>query len=202
MSFDTPNISIRDEGTPALRQFIAGLRNPTRLHQAVARSVSNAMRDYIVSHQSHATASRLGASSSGFLAHVADTVSGRGEADAAVISMHPAMARAFRNVTITAGTQSNAEHLTIPLAAASYGNRIRKGRGSRFKGFFLTSKKGNLLYAIKGADKRLILLYLLKKQVTQKQDRSLMPSDSDIKRTALLGAVEYVDGLIARKSNS
>ena len=192
-------IDIRDEGGPALQRVMAGLRNPQRLHSSIAARVEQVTRDYIRTGAGsrHGTANRLGATPTNFYGvEVGESVVGRGEPDAAVIRMHPAMKRAFSDVLIQA---LNSTYLTLPISALSYGQRIKNGQGSRFKGFFFTSKKGNLLYAMKGPDAKLILLYLLKKAVKQPQDRTLLPDDAALKTAAITGAVSYVDHLMEGK---
>lgn len=186
-------ININDEGGPELKRLMELVKHPQPLHQSIAIHVERITRDYIRAGAGsrHHTAERLGAEPTNFYgAEVGESVRGHGEPDAAIISMHPAMKRAFSDVLIWA---LNSTYLTLPISALSYGQRIKKGKGSRFKGFFFTSKKGNLLYAMRGADAQLILLYLLKKSVKQPQDRTLLPPDNQIKAAAIAGAIKSFD---------
>ncbi|MEO7933208.1 MAG: hypothetical protein ABIT76_08635 [Chthoniobacterales bacterium] len=136
----------------------------------------------------HATAQRLGASPTGHLAQAAEKVAGAAitadENEAALVFNHPGLSRAFRDVTITP-TKSKA--LTIPIAAVAYGRRA-----GEFAGLFLyKGKTGNAFLALQ-EDGKLKLLYLLLRSVTQKQDRSLLPSQEQWSAAAVQGAKKYV----------
>jgi hypothetical protein len=192
-------INIKDEGGPALQRVIGNMKAPQRLHAAVAARVEIAVRNYIRENapKRHTTATKLHGTPTGFYGvEVGESVKGIGRPEAAVVSMHSAMKRAFDDVLIKAIVNT---YLTLPLSGASYGYRIRKGFSDRFKGgFFFKSKKGNLLYAIKPDPKKvdMILLYLLRTEVKQKMDRTLLPSDVEIKKAAIQGAIGFIDNVL------
>jgi hypothetical protein len=147
----------------------------------------------------HASAERLGGTPTGFLASAAEAVAQpeclSADADGCTISVYsPGMGRAFHDVTLRPG--EGKQYLTIPIDGEAYGNRINKGDGPRFPGgFFFTSKKGNLLYGLREGE-GIRPLYLLKKEVHQAQDRTLLPSDDELTHCALEVVAGYYKGLL------
>jgi hypothetical protein len=186
------SLSIRDDLTPKLRAVLDRLARTqrTRLHFKMGRAVQNLCRRHLLGLATtrHATAHKLGAQPTHFLASAADAAARpqalSADATGATITIvHPAIGRAGHDVDIrpTGGRQ----FLTIPISADSYGLRINQGENPRFpNAFFFTSKKGHLLYGVK-AGQTIHPLYALKTEVRLKQDRTLLPSDQEIMRTAL-----------------
>ena len=82
----------------------------------------------------------------------------------------------------------NAPNLSIPINKLAYGRRVKELRSFGWK--FFTPPKGHdkedilFGYRGKGKDREVLPLYLLKKSVQQRQDRSLLPSDAAISTTA------------------
>lgn len=141
----------------------------------------------------HATANRLGASPTNYLAGAAEAAAAAGvvRADGDGVSLllrHPAIARAFRDIHIA---PKGAGALTIPVAAIAYGRRA-----AQFANLFIFRSKttGNSFLAQRAEEKGQmpLLLFLLVRSVTQKQDRSLMPSTDDIHTAAARGLTDYV----------
>ena len=93
---------------------------------------------------------------------------------------HPGFIRAFRTVKIV---PREAKSLAIPIHALSYGHRA----GELWDRMHLFIPKGkNIIAATIGGT--LTPLYALCKSVTQKQDRSLLPSDAEFQKAAVDGA--------------
>lgn len=140
----------------------------------------------------HATANRLGASPTNYLAQATDAAAAADvvsvESGAATLTFaHPTIARAFRDIHIAA---KGAGALTIPVDKLAYGRRA-----SQFDLYVWRSKTtGNAFLALRQADRhgKPLLMFLLVRSVTQKQDRSLMPSDMEIATAAAQGVREYV----------
>ncbi len=185
-------LNIRDDLTPKLRAVLDHLtRNQrARLHLRMGRAVQNLCRRHLLGLAAtrHATAHKLGAQPTHFLASAAGAAAlpqalSADATGATITIVHPAIGRAGHDVVIrpTGGRQ----FLTIPISADSYGLRINQGDNPRFpKAFFFTSKKGHLLYGVK-AGQTIHPLYALKTEVRLKQDRTLLPSDQEIRQTAL-----------------
>lgn len=137
-------------------------------------------RQYALTH--HASADRLGAKHTKHMERAARDMSHEANADRGLIHLSMAgIGRAFHDVTIR---PVNVRWLTIPVARDSYGKRARdfEGRGI----FVFRSKNGNMFLArTKGRRKnrRLEPLFLLKKEVHQKQDATMLPRESEIRRT-------------------
>lgn len=185
------SLNIGDGLAPKLRAVLdhIGGNLRTRLHRHMGRAVQELCRRYLIALAAtrHATANKLGAQPTHFLASAAEAAAQpqalSADATGATITIiHPGIGRAGHDVDIrpTAGRQ----FLTIPISADAYGQRIMQGENPRFpKGFFFTSKNGNLLYGIK-AGPNIHPLYALKTEVHLKEDRTLLPSDREIGRTA------------------
>ena len=104
------------------------------------------------------------------------------------------ISRAFAPLTLT---PKNANALTIPVAAASYGHRVRE---LRRMGWNIFRPKGHdiLMGSINGSEAQ--ALYALKKKVTIRQDRSLLPSDKDVSMTINLAIGKSIDSLLRRSA--
>lgn len=82
----------------------------------------------------------------------------------------PGITRAYKNLTIRP-IKSNA--LTIPLHRSAYGKKA-----SSFSDLFVVKKKnGKAFLARSNGNGGITMMYYLAKQVFQKQDKRLMPSD-------------------------
>jgi hypothetical protein len=144
----------------------------------------------------HDTANRLGASPTGFLARAADAAAGEGvvrsDDDGVTLAIrHPAVARAFRDITIVPKT---AKALAIPIHAIAYNRRPAQIWESM--NLFILGGKGQAVgrnvIAMKEPDGSILPLYILVRSVTQRQDRSLMPSDDEILDAAATGLKGYL----------
>jgi hypothetical protein len=103
---------------------------------------------------------------------------------------HPGLARAFHDIRIV---PVNAKALTIPVDAIAY-NRSPRQFGNQL--FVWKSKTtGNAFLAQRQEDKsaKPLLLYLLVRSVTQKQDRSLLPSQEEWEKAAARSALDWLD---------
>ena len=166
------------------------------LFSAAANAVQILVRDHLSGEamKRHASAFRLGATPTGILQQAARKTTFNATSDyGEVIIPSPAVARALGDVTIT----PNAAHdLTIPINKLSYGRRAKELRALGWK--FFTPPEGHdkedilFGYRGKGKNREVVPLYLLKKQVEQKQDRSLLPSDAEIGTAAARAMVNEI----------
>lgn len=167
-----------------------------RLYRTIADRVENLVRRHIlrIAPAHHIWANRLGAQPTGHLTKGARlTHSTSGSDYAEVIIPIPGMSRAFRPLAII---PQKAPALTIPISAQSYGQRVARMRQLGWvlfrppaKGAHLTSRAPRRYDSYKdmllgSKDGEAVPLYLLKKRVEQRQDRSLLPSDDEIGDTA------------------
>lgn len=190
-------VDLRDEASPALRR-LARVLHPEVINRAIAPEAERMTKRYLVDESSkrHRTANRLGADPTGVIARTAGKVTSKATARAAEVEIpHPLFARAFRRVTIRPKSGSA---LTIPVHPLAYGRRARSIPG------LVKIKSGEdaiLARPKKGSD-FLEVFYLLKKQVVQEQDRTLLPDDAMIRDSALRGARRLLEVALARKGGS
>lgn len=185
--------TISDGASPVLQSVMLRLSNQglAGLHHAAGVEVQRITSDHVakIAATRHGTAERLGAAPTNFYAQAAEKVASAGAlssgpAEAVLTINHPGFLRAFQNVKITPRT---AKALTIPIHALSYGKRA----GSLWDTLNLFIPRGKRIIAatIGGV---LTPLYVLCKSVTQKQDRSLLPSDEQFQAAAVTGARGYL----------
>lgn len=184
MSAVSINLEIAiNTASPVLAAVSKHLTDATRLHVLMAEKTEKLTRAYLadLGNTRHTTADRLGATPTGILGRAAESPEAVGTRDAVVITMRPAevLARAFRDVEIV--PRAGKKYLTIPIHRASYGKRA----GEFDDLFFLQARSGAKLLCRRAANGNLIPMFLLVTKVSQKQDRTLLPSDS-----AYLGEME------------
>lgn len=196
------SLKVADHIGPMTRKLLAQLSaaGRIRLNQKIGRAIQNRIRHYLIvlAGTRHTWATKLGATPTGFLGLAAEAVMQPGvltaDAGGCTLAVYsPGMGRTFHDVTIRPG--EGKQYVTIPIAAESYGKRIRQGEEPRFPGgFFFKSKKGNLLYGLREGE-GIHPLYLLEKEVEQPQDRSLLPSDADFLQTACNALRDWLEDL-------
>ena len=183
----------------SLRQFLGSL-NPSGRHQlfsAAAAAVSNLVRRHIAAdaprRHIHALTDGAGART-GFMEKAArKTVFHADTQHGEVVIPSPGFGRAFHDVTIV---PTHGAALTLPIHASSYGKRVKEMTSM---GWRLFRPKGkDVLFGSREGEEA-IPLYILKRQVQQRQDRSLLPSDSAIQTTAARAMMSAIQAA-ARKA--
>lgn len=183
----------------SLRQFLGSL-NPSGRHQlfsAAAAAVSNLVRRHIAAdaprRHIHALTDGAGART-GFMEKAArKTVFHADAQHGEVVIPSPGFGRAFHDVTIV---PTHGAALTLPIHASSYGKRVKEMTSM---GWRLFRPKGkDVLFGSREGEEA-IPLYILKRQVQQRQDRSLLPSDSAIQTTAARAMISAIQAA-ARKA--
>ena len=173
---------------PAWRRAILGV-GATALQIEVARHIR---RESSVRHR---TASRLDAPPTGHLEKGAARVTSHATADRATVRVPIAgIARAFRDLEIE---PVNAKELTIPVAAAAYGHRVRE---LARLGWSIFRPKGHdvLMGSRNGSEAE--PLYALKKRVVVRQDRTLLPSDEAVSAAVNKACAAYVKYELSRRT--
>ena len=165
------DIQATDTATPALAALVRRGNDKAGLHGAVAEAEEDLFRQHLAAEARvrHTTAQRLGAAPTGELEKAAMSPEGTATSQGARITIGPRylFARAFRDVTIL--PTGGKKYLTIPIAARSYGRRIRD--------FAKGDRKG---------------LFAFVPRVRQRQDRTLLPSDDGMLAAAEEGAKDYL----------
>lgn len=183
---------------PAFTRFAKMLQGPGKklLFSAAANAVSVAARRHLLSEASrrHLSSQRLGARPSRHLEKGANKISFRADENhGEVLLPIPGISRAFGNLAIFA---RHARALTIPINKVSYARRAGELKSL---GWTLFRPKGkDVLMGTKPGEDKAVALYILKKRVTQRQDRSLLPSDSTIGDTATKAYVMEIERIMRK----
>lgn len=197
----TLSFQIDVSGDDSVIKMMARLRtqltDKTELHKSIGSYAEIPTRQHLttLAGTRHATANRLGATPSDHLARAAKSVTSRGTDDAAFVSItSPGISRAFGDVTITA---KSGKWLTIPAIAEAYNRRARTFNDLRVAFFgkgrmALVKAEQSSLADRKESGGRSEVYYWLKKSVTQKQDRTLLPPDDDYASAAVQGIKAYL----------
>lgn len=183
-----------------LDRFLAGLADRAGMHELIGARGSEITRSHLVAiaQTRHRSAERLGAAPSGHWAQAAEKTSFTADKEGATISINqPGISRVEHDITVTPGPGK--KYLTIPAIAAAYNQRayrmpdliaiVRNIQGVR-RAIALGKVSG------KGKERVETVWYWLVKSATQKQDRSLLPSDEEYRLSALAGVRDYADRLI------
>lgn len=172
------------------RNAIADLRP---LHAKMAVDATEFTRDYLRGLDRHKSAESLGAKPTGFRAKNAQALEADSDDEAAIIRVprSTGLGRAFHDVVITPG--SGRTYLTIPGCAETYGKHVRDFPADTFAFTIMAGRYPVLVWREAGGNHRgWTLAYWLRRSVTQKQDRTLLPTDAayaEIGRRAALGYI-------------
>lgn len=211
---------ITDTVTPLLERLGGRLRDRRELNEWIAGDLLKMARDHFEQNvlPRHKSAESLGATPTNFWGTPSRYTSQESDADSATVAIrHPGIRRAVEDVEIK---PTEGEWLTIPIHREAYGRRAYRMRNLFFvqpkgKDYALLGKrqppKGRRL---KGRDtdynesgdgiasangRQTEWMYLLVHEVLQKQDRTLLPPDDEILKTAKTAARGYFkDALVAR----
>jgi hypothetical protein len=183
-----------DRDLQAFRNAIAD-RKP--LHARMAVDAVKFTRDYLLADTDHKTANRLGAAPTGFRAKNAAAVQPDSDDTQAMVRIprRTGLGRAFGDVVLSPG--SGRTYLTIPAHAQTYGKSARDFPEDTFRFAFLGRFRA-LVFAdgpYKGE-----VGYWLKRTVTQKQDRTLLPTDQGYQEVGRRSALSYITSHIYRQS--
>jgi hypothetical protein len=146
----------------------------------------------------HGSAERLGANPSGFRAKAAARVTAQSDAEEGrvMIPRNTGLGRAFGNVVLRPG--SGRTYLTIPAHRETYGRVVRDFPEETFKFAVIQSWKTFLALIFRetgGGHVKGEVGYWLRREITQKADRSLLPSDTEYAAAARGGAIDYLRSL-------
>jgi hypothetical protein len=159
------------------------------LYSAAANAVAILTRRHIsrLASWKHISAESLGAQPTGHLEKAARaTVHHATQSYGEVVIPSPGFSRAFHDVEIR---PRDAQALTIPAAAESYGKRASVLSALGWK-IFRPKGKRVLMGSMQGDEAK--VLYFLCSSVRQRQDRTLLPSDEEINQTAGSAVLEYI----------
>lgn len=161
-----------------------------QLFSVAANAVRILVRNHLsrIAPRHHMSAHRLGATPTGHIEKGARATHFTASSDSAeVIIPIAGLSRAFRPLTITPRT---ANALTLPVSSHSYGKRVGELRANGWN-IFRPKGKDTLWGKLQDEDDA-VPLYVLKKRVQLKQDRSLLPSDAELGGTASKAMLDYI----------
>lgn len=171
------------------------LQNRSGMHARMAMDATQFVRDYLLQTPRHRTAERLGASPTGFRAKNAQALQATSDADQATIRIprRTGLGRAFGDIVIVPG--AGRTYLTIPNDPRTYGKSVRDFPEDTFKFAILQAHRPFpvLLFVSDGK-----VAYWLRRRVTQKQDRTLLPSDDAMREVGRRAAVNYLASAVYR----
>jgi hypothetical protein len=142
--------------------------------------------------------SKLGAAPTGFFQQASLQIESpaalASDVNAATLTLSfPGVKRAFQSIVVRPLT---AKYLAIPIANIALGHSPRDCWEEW--GLFITADKAkNQLYVARRDGGKIEMLWVLKRSLTQSQDRALLPSDSDWQKSAARGALNYIRSLPA-----
>ena len=186
----------RDSG--ALERVRDALTDRTDLHAGIVPLMLSLTQKWVLdeSDRRHGTARQLGGSPTGELGRAVSLMVGNSDATAATLDMaSPLLSRAFRDVTIVPGPGK--KFLSLPKSGPAYGksaSELAAELGVEKLTFLRVGRIAILAHFEKGR-KIGTTHYLLVPKVTQKQDRSLLPSDALYLRAATEAALDYLNTL-------
>ena len=160
-----------------------------QLFSVAANAVRILVRDHLfrIAPRHHISAHRLGATPTGHIEKGARATHFTASPDSAdVIIPIPGLSRAFGPLTIT---PRNAAALTLPVSPHAYGKRVGD---LRTNGWNIFRPKGHDILMGSLGDDEAVPLYVLKRRVQLKQDRSLLPSDAELGTTASKAMLDYI----------
>lgn len=161
-----------------------------QLFSVAANAVRILVRNHLsrIAPRHHISAHCLGATPTGHIEKGARATHFTASSDSAeVIIPIAGLSRAFRPLTITPRT---ANALTLPVSSHSYGKRVGELRANGWN-IFRPKGKDTLWGKLQDEDDA-VPLYVLKKRVQLKQDRSLLPSDAELGGTASRAMLDYI----------
>lgn len=160
-----------------------------QLFSVAANAVRILVRDHLfrIAPRHHISAHRLGATPTGHIEKGARATHFTASSDSAeVIIPIAGLSRAFRPLTIA---PRNAAALTLPVSPHAYGKRVGD---LRTNGWNIFRPKGHDILMGSLGDDEAVPLYVLKRRVQLKQDRSLLPSDAELGGTASKAMLDYI----------
>lgn len=186
-----------DRDLQAFRNAIAD-RKP--LHARMAVDAVKFTRDYLLADTDHKTANRLGAAPSGFRAKNAASVQPDSDDTQAMVRIprRTGLGRAFGDVVLTPG--SGRTYLTIPAHQTTYGKSVRDFPEDTFRFAVITSWRVFVALVFADGPYKGEVGYWLKRTVTQKQDRTLLPTDQGYQEVGRRSALSYITSHIYRQS--
>lgn len=198
------NIEVTITGVAAFDRDLQAFRNAIAdrrpMHARMAVDAVKFTRDYLLADTDHKTANRLGATPTGFRAKNAAAVQPDSDDDRAMVRIprRTGLGRAFGDVVIRPG--SGRTYLTIPAHQTTYGKSVRDFPEGTFKFAVIHSWRIFIAQIYADGPYKGEVGYWLKRSVTQKQDRTLLPTDQGYQEVGRRSALSYITSHIYHQS--
>jgi len=178
-----------------LHELRNSLANRGPMHAVMAVRAQEDTQEYLRSDDGHRTAQRLGGKPTGWRAQNAAAVTAQSDPQEGrvIIPRSTGLGRAFHNVVIRPG--SGKTYLTLAGHQETYGRSVRDFPEDTFRFAVIQSWRTFVVLVFRetsGRHEKGEVGYWLKREVEQKQDRTLLPSDERYAKVARAGAVEYL----------
>lgn len=193
-------ITITLSGASEVEMTMQAMRNALArrgpMHARMAVRGQQFTQDYLRKLNRHGSAERLGGKPTGHHQKAAASVEAAHDEDSAMIRIprRTGLGRAFGDVLLRPG--SGKTYLTIPAHQKTYGRSVRDFPEDTFKFAVLQSWRVFLCLMFVDGPHKGEVGYWLKRQVKQKQDRTLLPSDEGYATVARKAAMEYLNSLL------
>jgi len=220
----TIRILMTDTATPLFQSLVKSMRQRRVLHRMVGLRFQDLTRKHLlqVAGSRHATARRLGAAPSGHWGKAAEKVSKPGalktnDTGGELSIKQPGITRAVRDVTIK--PTGGREFLALPMIAQAYNKMARRIRGlfrplkagAKATGS-KTGKDGRKVPVFDSDDRYRVLAkrngdqidfyYALVKEVHQRRDPTLLPSEEEYQQAAIQGGLDFVQRIKAERGRA
>lgn len=191
-----------DEVDMVLHELRNALARRGPMHAQMAVRAQQATQRHLKSLNRHQTAQRLGASPTGHDERSASVVEAQSDdAQARVtIPRNTGLGRAFGDVVILPG--AGRTYVTIPDHPQTYGRSVRDFPPDTFRFAILYAHRPFPVLLFADGPNKGDVAYWLRREVMQKQNRNLLPSDETYAKAGRLGAVEYLTGLLNNQQSS
>ena len=189
-------IEVTLEGMSETDMVLQQLRNALArrgpMHARMAVYGQRITQKHLRDDNSHRSADRLGASPTGFRNQNAAAVEAQSDDNEArvVIPRRTGLGRAFAEVLIRPG--SGRTYLTIPAHQTTYGKSVRDFPDGTFRFAIIRSFRTFPAQVFADGPYQGEVGFWLKREVRQKQDRTLLPPDEEYASAARGGAVDYL----------
>jgi hypothetical protein len=194
---NTPILTIDVVGAAKAQGDLQGIRNGLAdrrgLHKLMAADALGLTQAYLAGDSRHRSADKLGARATGFRARAGKSIEAGSDTDAAILRIprRTGLGRAFYDITLRPG--SGRTYLTIPGCAETYGKQVGDFPPGSFAFSVIGGRYPALMWVKKGGShSEWSLAYWLKREVVQRKDRTLLPSDAGYRELARQRVIVFV----------
>lgn len=205
------SIQVYDQASPVLQRLASHL-NPRDMGQVAGRAVQNRVREHLYD-RNRTHRNQLGGKRTNFAAAAARSTTFRVVEDGAVVSInHVGFRQRLEGGTIL---PTRTRYLAIPVRAEAYGTTPRERKDLEFEivpgiGPVLVKKRAVRQRKVKAGRSSIVtatwdggeIMYRLVRRVTQRADRTWLPTELEMGDAARKSLGGYLQRLVDRQSGS